>query len=555
MISLLHIENVAVIKSVDIDFQNGFSVLTGETGAGKSVIIDSLCMICGGKVSRDIIRTGEKSAVAEAVFSNLSEHVMSALDENGIEAPDGEVIIRTSLTSEGKFSARINGRSVTRTALKQIGSSLISIHGQNDSQFIYSKSACIEMIDAFADSFDVLDEYKKIYQTIEELRRNIKRISSDESQKARERDMLEYQIKDIESKKIKPGEEEILRNELLRLSNIEKINKQANFAYKVLKGAGRGTAQDLLSRAAQALSQISDAVPSASALSEKLIELSYDVEDIASKAITFADESDEDPTKRIDKIESRLDSISALKKRYGQDENAILDFCEKAKARLSEIELSESILKEYSDKLKTEEKKAKTVALTLTEKRKEAAKTASGKIQDVLSFLDMPGVRFDIAVNDTKELTPLGCDSVEFVIATNPGEPMKPMNDIASGGELSRIILSLKCVLNEKNGADCSVYDEIDTGISGKTSRKIGIKLQEISKCGQVICITHSAQIATLSDNHYLITKNEEDGRAVSNIQLLSYEGRVEEAARILGGINITDAQRVAAKEMLEGKD
>ncbi len=551
MLSFLHIENIAVVKCADIDFLRGFTALTGETGAGKSVIVDAIGIICGERVSADIIRSGEEMAVVEAVFSELSHEAITLLSEYGIEAEDGEVVLRGNVNSSGKVSVRANGRIVTRNVLRQISPVLISIHGQNDGKLIYSKSACLEMIDSYANDDAELSAYRQCYSELEDLRKKLISVSSDEAQKARERDMLEYQIKDIESKRLKPNEEELLEAELLRLSNIEKINKQTRLAYKALRGAENGSAVFLCSRASAALSSISDAEPQARELSDRLIEITYELEDIAERAQELSGDEDEDPTERIDKIEARLDAISSLKKRYGEDISAILSFCDSAHRRLDEIEMSDTLIVEYGEKMRSVEKRASELAIALGKQRKAAALEASDKILEILSFLDMPGVRFEIRVSDASELSSDGGNDIELMISTNPGEPLKNMNDIASGGELSRIVLALRCVLNEKSGASCSVYDEIDTGISGKTSRKIGMKLRDISATNQVICITHSAQVASLADNHYLISKNAESGRAVSQIKLLSYDERVEECARILGGIDISESQRWAARDMM----
>jgi len=364
--------------------------------------------------------------------------------------------------------------------------------------------------------------------------------------------MLEYQIKDIDSKKLKDGEEELLEAEKLRLSSLEKINKQINFACRALQGGEKGaSASYLISRAADALGKIVDVVPEAGELSEKLLDISYEVSDLSDRVSSLGDDGGDDIDARLDKIESRLETISGLKKRYGKDIKSILEFRDNAVARLDDIVLSDEHAAEYEKKIKILETEAQIAAKALTDKRKIAAKQASAEIMETLTYLDMPKVRFEIVLTDADGFTPSGCDRIEFMVATNPGEELAPMSDIASGGEMARIMLSLKSVLNEKDGVDSSIYDEIDTGISGKTSRKIGIKLRDIAHDSQVICVTHSAQIATLADNHYLISKKEVNGRSQTSIRLLDREERIEEAARILGGINITEAQRQAAKDML----
>jgi DNA repair protein RecN (Recombination protein N) len=552
MLKNLHIENIAVVKSADIEFPMGFTVLTGETGAGKSVIIDSINMLSGGKVSRDVIRAGEDFALAEAVFDGVEGNVAEKLSQLGVEADEGEVVLSHKMTVDGKSTARINGRVATKTTLREVGRLLISIHGQNDSKVLFDKNAYIDMVDSFGECEAEKEAYFVIYRELDGYRKKLRDISTDEEQKARERDMLEYQIKDIDSKKLKDGEEEALEAEKIRLSSLEKINKHVNFAERALSGGEKGaSASYLLSRASESLNKIADVIPEAAEIAEKLLDMSYEVSDIADKVASFGDDGGEDIDSRLDKIESRLEAISGLKRRYGRDIKSILEFRDRAVARLDDIVLSDEHAVEYEKKIRELEAAAKIAARALTDKRKVAAKQASAKIMETLTYLDMPKVKFEIVLNKTEDFTPLGCDRIEFMVATNPGEPMSPMSEIASGGEMARIMLSLKSVLNEKGGVGSAIYDEVDTGISGKTSRKIGIKLREIARDGQVSCVTHSAQIATLADNHFLISKKEVEGRAQTSIRLLEKEERIEEAARILGGINITEAQRQAARDMM----
>lgn len=555
MLRSLHIENVAVVKNADIEFQYGFTVLTGETGAGKSVIIDSINMLTGAKVSRDVIRSGEEFALAEAVFDGLPQIAQDKLADIGISCEEGEIVISCKMNADGRLSGRINGRSVTRTALRDIACHLISIHGQNDSQALFNRSSYYDLVDYYGECINERNKYREIFKRLEETRRRLRELDTDEEEKQRRRDMLEYQIKDIDSKKLKIGEEETLEAEKLRLKNIEKINKHINFAERVLGGGERGgDVSYMLSRASESLNKIADVVPKAAPLAEKLMEMSYEVSDIADEVRSLSDNDGENADAKLDKIESRLEIISSLKRRYGKDIETILAFRNKASDELDAIEMSDENAEKYRNEIKELESRARDAAKMLSDKRKSAAKSASVGIMDVLSYLDMPKVKFLIDVEETGELSSYGYDKIEFLVATNPGEPLMPMSDIASGGEMARIMLAIKSVLNEKDGVACSVYDEVDTGISGKTSRKIGIKLHSIANDTQVLCVTHSAQIATLADNHLLISKKEVDGRAQTSIRPLSYEERVEEAARILGGINITEAQRQAARDMLDNK-
>lgn len=551
MLQNLHVENIAVVKTADIDFSSGFTVLTGETGAGKSVIIDCLSLISGERISRDAIRYGEKQGVVEAVFCDVSESVQKMLDGADIEC-DGQVIVRYTMDASGKSVAKINGKSVTKTFMRQVGRRLVSVSGQEDGRALYDTDSYIPMLDSYIGDGELLSEYSVVYDEICETRAKLQRLLLDDAAIARERDMLSFQIKDIESKKLKIGEEEKLLEERLLLQNSEKIQKQVGFSYKALKGAEKGNAALLIQRSASALSSLSDVIPALSEYADKLIEMSYEIDDIAESIADYLDDSGVDPTARIDEIESRLEAISSLRRRYGDSVEAVLEYCKRARERQSELEDIESLSAEYEDRIKKLEERASAIAAVITEKRRAAAAEASVKVLEVLNFLDMKGVLFEIRVTPAA-LNQYGADKVDFMIATNPGEELSRMDEIVSGGEMSRITLALRSVMNERDGVGCAVYDEIDTGISGKTSRKIGIKLKEISKTAQVISVTHSAQIATLADNHYLIYKQNIDGRAETHVKRLSYEERVEEAARILGGINITDAQRQAAVDMLKG--
>lgn len=552
MLRSLHIENIAVVKSADIEFQGGFTVLTGETGAGKSVIIDSINMLTGVKISREIIRSGEEYALSEAVFDGLSDEVIRILSDIGIDCDDGEVVLTGRITSDGRSSVRVNGRSVTKANAREISKLLISIHGQNDGQMLFSKQAYVDMTDSFGDCGGALEEYQKVYTELDACRRKLREYTLDEEEKARRKDILEYQINDIESKRLKDGEEEALEAEKIRLANIEKINKHVKFAHRVLSGGERGgDVAYMLSRASDSLAKISDVIPDAKEICEKLTDMSYEVADIADRVAALSDDDCDNSDAKLDKIESRLEIISSLKRRYGRDIKTILEFKERAIRELDDIVMSDERAQECKEKISALEAVARKAAEELSHRRKKAAADASEKIMEALSYLDMPRVKFEISVTPTDDFTPVGCDRIDFLVATNPGEPMMPISEIASGGEMARIMLAIKSILNEKDGVGCAVYDEIDTGISGKTSRKIGVKLHSIAERSQVICVTHSAQIATLADNHYLITKTEVDGRAQTSIREIKGEERVEEAARILGGINITDAQRQAARDML----
>ena len=551
MIESLHIENIAVVKSLDIDFSSGLTVLSGETGAGKSIIIDSLGLLCGAKADKELIRTGEERATVSAVFSDVDEGVRAALEEIGLEC-DEDTVMLSRVVSQGSSSARINGRAVTASMLKEIASLLFNIHGQNDSRQLLDPKNHIKLLDSFAGNADLLEEYSRLYREILRLRCEIDSIRKDSMERARLGEMLKFQIADIDAVKLKAGEEQSLEELVKKLGSAERINKSCAVVSKAIMGGDRGMgAAYLADRAASALSAISDTLPEAEMLIERLNNIKYELEDIAETASTFADLGDGDPTVRLDKAQARLSVIAKLKRKYGESVEEILKFREEAAERLDMIENADEKIQELEDELAGVEKDAKKLADSLRTSRKASAAELGRRVCDTLTFLDMPKVRFEVNVKSLSDFGAFGCDKVEFMIATNAGEPLAPMEKIASGGELARIMLSLKNVLNECDGIKTVIFDEIDAGISGKTSRKVGIKLKEIAGASQVLCVTHSAQIASLAHVHLKIFKTESDGRVSTGLVRLDKEGRIEEISRILGGIEITDAVRSAAEEMI----
>ena len=550
MLEFLHIENVAVVKKLDIELKMGMTALTGETGAGKSIIIDSLNLLSGARADRELLRTGESKAEVSAVFSGLRAEVIDKLDEMGFEAEEGSVMLSRTLTSSGS-SARLNGKPITLSILREVASLLFGIHGQNDNMVLLDAKNHIRILDSYADNKTLLDEYYRLYSKVLHLRAEIHSLTEDAMEQNRMREILRYQIDDIDSVKLKKGEEEELEALALKLRSAEKINKACALVEKALNGGKGMGAIYLTERAASAMESVADALPEADALSSRLSDVRYELEDIAASLSGLADFGG-DATARLDKIEGRLDAIAKLKRKYGSSVEEVLAFREDAAKKLDLIENAEDRKIELEEALKNAEGEAKTVALKLSEIRRKAARGLSAKVRETLAFLDMPKVSFEVAISKTDGLNAFGVDSVEFLISANAGEPLMPMARIASGGELARIMLSLKNVINESDGIDTVVFDEVDTGISGKTSRKVGIKLKEIGSGAQVICVTHSAQIASLANNHLYVSKVEKEGRTESNLRLLDDSERVGEIARILGGIEITDAQIRAAEEMIE---
>lgn len=555
MLRSLHIENIAVIRQADIEFDAGLSVLTGETGAGKSIIIDSINLLLGNRVQKEIVRSGESRAVIAAVFEELSDAACARLTELGFDCAERSLMLQRQLSADGKTQTRLNGQIITQAVQRQLAPFLISIHGQMDSHRLLQKSAHLELLDAFAKPDAELAAYRAVYSRWRDAEKHLSALTHDESERLRTQEMLRYQLEDIDAVKLRdPDEEEHLIRERDRLSNLEKINRQIEFCYRLLAGGEKADAVGLLRRAEHALRSLGGLVDGADELAERLAAAGAEVTDVAETAAGFADSDCDDPTARIDQIEGRLDAIAKLKRKYGSSVAEILAFRERAAAELDTLECSdesrERLVRECTA-LRGEVDRAAEALHTL---RVSAAEAVVRKVTDALRFLDMPKIRLEIRVSPVEPGT-AGADDVEFLIATNPGEPVQPLAKIASGGELSRMMLALRSVLDDKNGATTVIFDEIDTGVSGKTSRKIGLMLHGTAKDSQVLCVTHSAQIASLADRHYLITKYEKDGRAETAVRLLSGDERVEEIARILGGIAVTDTQRIAAREMIEAKD
>ncbi len=552
MLTSLHIENIAVIRRADLDLRKGFSTLTGETGAGKSMIVDSINLLLGNRATREIIRSGEERAMVSAVFEELTNAAVEHIREMGLEVEDASVMLSRTITADGRSQTRLNGRVITQAMQREIASLLISIQGQADSQSLLQKSRHRELLDAYGTSKDALVDYRIAFEKLKKCYKELASLSQDSAEKLRLSEMLKYQIEDIDAMKLKDGEEEALIKERDRLSNLERINKQTSMICRLLRDSEKGNGYDIIRRAETILESLNGLVEDTDDLCARLSFAASEIEDVAETVRSYMDDDREDPTARIDRIEGRLEGIAKLKRKYGADVAAILAFRADAATRLDALETSDERLAKLQKQVETLTKTAEKYAAVLHQKRKEAAKEIVKQVTESLAFLDMPKVRFEIAINPC-ELCEHGGDDIEFLIATNPGEPLLSLSKIASGGELSRMMLALRSVLNDHDGVDTVIFDEIDTGVSGKTSRKIGIKLKETAKTGtQVLCVTHSAQIASLADNHYRITKHERDGRAETDVQLLDTDERVDEIARILGSIEPTEAQRNAAREMIE---
>lgn len=551
MLSSLHVENIAVIRSLDVDFTGGLSVITGETGAGKSVMLDALGFLLGGRAARDLLRNGTDCGEVSALFTDLGENVTSYLQEAGVETED-ELLVQRTLAADGKSKCRLNGRAVPLSLLRELAGRLVSIHGQNDNQMLLKSEVQHHILDGTADIDAELAAYRVIYHARKQTQVELKSLHRDSAEAARLADILRFQIAEIDEAKLKEGEEEALLQKRVKLQNAEKISKQSEFVYRVLYGSEKASASLILERAAQAMQSLSSAVPEAETAAKKLLEMRYEVEDIAAHARDLSDGTDGDPTEALNRVEGRLDTITKLRRKYGEDEKAILAFRAEAAARLAALDNADGMREDLEKQFRAQTKEMRALADHLHTARVRAAEALSAKVLAELFFLDMPSVRFAVSVTPSDEFDENGADRVEFLIATNPGEPLLPLSRIASGGELARVMLAVKSVLNDRDGVASAVFDEVDTGISGKTSRKIGIKLAEIGKHTQVLCVTHSAQIASLATTHYKIVKTVENGAAQSTVHALDENGRVCEVARILGGLSVTVAQSAAARDMIE---
>lgn len=553
MLRSLHIGNVAVIRQADIDFTEGLCVLTGETGAGKSLLIDSLNALTGGRVSRDLIRAGEENAMISALFDGLDEPTRAALSELGVELPEDEdgILLQRTLSRDGKSVARIGGRAVTQSLLREVGALLVNIHGQSDNQKLMQKAAHLSLLDAYAGDGAALAEYRSVYAAWRQVSGQLADLRQDEGQRLRTREMLEYQIADIDAAHLKPGEEDKLTARRDRLQHQEKIDRQLRLAARALRDGEKATAAGLLDRAVAALASLTGILPEAEELAARAESLRLEAEDIADRTRALTDGDAVDATAELDRLEGRLDTIQRLGRKYGAGVDAILAFRADAAERLAGLDTADDRIAACEEQEKRLREQLDGLSAVLTRMRTAAAQELAGQVAESLAFLDMPRVRFEVSLRRLDKPGADGADDAEFCIATNPGEPVQPMIRIASGGELSRIMLALRSVLNEKYGVGVSIYDEIDTGISGRTARKVGIKLRRIARCGQVICVTHSAQIASLADAQYRIEKHEVDGRAETSVRCLEPEERVDEIARILGGLDLTDSQRAAARELI----
>lgn len=547
MLSLLHIENIAVIEQADISFDKGFNVLTGETGAGKSIVIDAISAILGQRAYRDMIRTGTSKASVRAVFTKVPNFPW--FEENGVEY-DEETVIQRDIFLDGKNVCRVNGTLVTVAILHKLGIQLINIHGQHDSASLFDEENHLRFLDAFADNGALLADYREKFATVSELRRQIDRMTMDEGEKLRRMETLKYQISEIEKADLKSGEDEVLEQRRKLLQNSEKLSQGLEEASEALLGGDDSDgAAALLAQAAYALSRIARYSDDYTGFQERLTDLKYQVQDIADEVRDSLDELSYSADE-LETIEARLDIIHRLRRKYGADCDEILAYLDKAQKELDEIEFADDRVEQLKKKLAKQEKQAWDAALALRKNRQEQGAVMAEKILSELSQLDMPRVQFQCRFRET-ELTSEGADAVAFYLSANAGEDLKPLSKVASGGELARIMLSMKNVLAEKDAVDTLIFDEVDTGVSGRAAQRIAEKLKSLASHKQVLCVTHLPQLAALADTHMLIAKSEHDGRTYTTVTPLDRKGRAMELARIIGGTNITETTLKSAEEML----
>ena len=547
MLNLLHIENIAVIESADISFDTGFNVLTGETGAGKSIVIDAISAILGERAYRDMIRTGASKASVRAVFSKVPQ--CPWFEENGVEY-DEETVIQRDIFLDGKNVCRVNGTLVSVAILRKLGIQLINIHGQHDSASLFDEANHLIFLDDFSSNESIRQAYREKYETVADLRREIQRMTMDEGEKLRRMETLKYQIAEIEKAELEAGEDEVLEERRKLLQNAERLSKGMDEAVESLYGGEESEgAAGLLTQAEHALARLARFSDTFSSIHDRVADLMYQVRDVAEEVKVCRDDLSYSADE-LEQIESRLDVIHRLRKKYGVTCADILDYLEKARKELDDIEFADDHLERLKGKLKKAEKEAWDEAIKLRRNRKENAQIMSERILSELTQLDMPRVQFRCEFGE-QELAPNGADTVAFYMSANAGEALKPMSKVASGGELARIMLSMKNVLAEKDQIGTLIFDEVDTGVSGRAAQKVAEKLRKLAKHKQVLCVTHLPQMAALANTHMLISKCERDGRTFTSVTPLDLEGRKRELARIIGGAKITETTLKSAEEML----
>lgn len=552
MLKTLVIENIAVIKKAQIEFTSGLNVLTGETGAGKSIVVDSINAILGERTSRELVRAGSDNAFVNAYFEDINDDVKLKLNEYDIPIEeDGSLLLSRKISAGGKSVCRVNGLPVTVGILKDIGTHLVNIHGQHDSQALLNPDFHYKFVDAYADCDELLAEYKESFKSFLNIRRQLKSLTSDADERDKQSEILDYQIKELRDADIKVGEWEELKHRKSVILNSQAILNALNTLLGAVNGDDENQGiQSVLSSSDKEITALLDADSQLKPIIEKLDsaeDLLESIKDLISDKMESLDFQPDE----LDKIEERLDILYTFSNKYGETEQDMLYYLADAERKRALFDNSEQDLERLNAEYDSSLEKTQSLALKLSEVRRKAAEKLGDEICSQLEFLDMPGVKF-VTQFSKGNLSSSGVDKIEFLIRTNPGEEPKPLAKIASGGELSRIMLAIKSIIAKSDSIATLIFDEIDTGVSGKASRKIGLKLKEVGKNAQVICVTHSAQIASAADSHFLIKKEYTDNAAFTQIMPLDFEGRKYELARIMGGLNVTESLLKSAEEMLD---
>ena len=552
MLKTLVIENIAVIKKAQIEFTGGLNVLTGETGAGKSIVVDSINAILGERTSRELVRAGSDNAFVNAYFEDINDDVKLKLNEYDIPIEeDGSLLLSRKISAGGKSVCRVNGLPVTVGILKDIGTHLVNIHGQHDSQALLNPDFHYKFVDAYADCDELLAEYKESFKSFLNIRRQLKSLTSDADERDKQSEILDYQIKELRDADIKVGEWEELKHRKSVILNSQAILNALNTLLGAVNGDDENQGiQSVLSSSDKEITALLDVDSQLKTIKEKLDsaeDLLESIKDLISDKMESLDFQPDE----LDKIEERLDILYTFSNKYGETEQDMLYYLADAERKRALFDNSEQDLERLNAEYDSSLEKTQSLALKLSEVRQKAAKKLGDEICSQLEFLDMPGVKF-VTQFSKGNLSSVGVDKIEFLIRTNPGEEPKPLAKIASGGELSRIMLAIKSIIAKSDSIATLIFDEIDTGVSGKASRKIGLKLKEVGENAQVICVTHSAQIASAADSHFLIKKEYTDNAAFTQIMPLDFEGRKYELARIMGGLNVTESLLKSAEEMLD---
>ncbi|WP_297127911.1 DNA repair protein RecN [uncultured Eubacterium sp.] len=551
MLKTLSIENIAVIEKAEIEFSNGFNVLTGETGAGKSIVVDSINAILGERTSKELVRAGSQNALVTAYFEDINKEVEQKLNEFDLPCDDdGALVLSRKISAQGKSTCRINGSVCTVSMLKEVGNLLVNIHGQHDSQTLLNADYHYKFVDMYGSLDGVLDEYKQSFRQLLSVRKQLKALTLNADERDRQIELLDYQIKELSDAEIKVGEWDELKKRKNIILNSQTLLQSLNSALSAFNGSDEYSGiSTLLSTAVKEIGSVSDVDSDIKAVYDKAEALNDSVE-VVKDALLDKINSIEFEPEELNRIEERLDLYYTFSNKYGETEQDMLYYLDEAVKKRTAFENSEEELEKLN--VRYDEIFNQTVALAqkLTDLRKSTAEKLGNEICKQLEFLDMPKIKFTTSF-EKGNLSANGWDKIEFRIATNVGETAKPLAKIASGGELSRIMLAIKSIIAQKDSIDTLIFDEIDTGVSGKASRKIGLKLKELGAFTQVICVTHSAQIASVADSHFLIEKNVENDRTYTNVTVLDYDGRKNELARIMGGINATESLLKSAEELL----